>query len=219
VVYIPTRMPEIKDAEELRRFVEDELQRISQAESEQIEVELRPVGQLPQKPREGMIIYADGVVLFPGVPGLYLFNGTTWNVVTAASLSLPLAVGSGGTGSATAAGARTNLDAAARTQTFEWSGNIKTPVNQDFRLVERVPFAGTVTRGTVKLASGTCTATFKINTTGIGSLALSATSSVVTATSGSSNTFVATDLIQVTISSVASPIDLSWTLEYTRVLA
>lgn len=130
-----------------------------------------------------------------------------------------VAVADGGTGSSTAAGARTNLSAAALSQTTEFvAGYIKTPANQDYRLIVKIPHGGTITETVTRSESGTCTATFKVNTTALGGTANSVSSTEQAQAQASSNTFVADDDIVVTISSNSSCVGMSFTIKYTRTL-
>lgn len=105
------------------------------------------------------------------------------------------------------------------TQTEGISGIIGLPSNKTYRLAEKMPHAGTITGVTTKSLSGTCTATFKVGTTALGGTANAVSSSQQNQAHASSNTFVAGDVIAVTISSNASCVDMSFTIEYTRTLA
>ena len=130
-----------------------------------------------------------------------------------------VAVADGGTGSSTASGARTNLSAAALSQTEEFvSGYIKSPAAQTYLLVVEIPHGGTITSVSTKSESGTCTATFKVNSTALGGTANSVSSAQNDQAQASSNTFVAGDDINVTISSVSSCVGMSFTIKYTRTL-
>lgn len=130
-----------------------------------------------------------------------------------------VAVADGGTGSSTASGARTNLSAAALSQTGEFvSGYIKSPAAQTYLLVVEIPHGGTITSVSTKSESGTCTATFKVNSTALGGTANSVSSAQNDQAQASSNTFVAGDDINVTISSVSSCVGMSFTIKYTRTL-
>lgn len=108
---------------------------------------------------------------------------------------------------------------ASTTQTEEAiSGMLLAPADQDYKLVVKIPHGGTITETTTIAASGTCTATFKVNTTALGGTANSVSSSEQSQAHASSNTFVAGDDIVVTISANASCTDLSFTIKYTRTL-
>jgi len=124
----------------------------------------------------------------------------------------------GGTGAITAPAARTNLGAAGLTQTDDRSGIIKSPANQDYRIVEKLPVGCTLTSLTCKLASGTCTATLKINTTAVTGGAINATTTQQSSALTAANVANAGDALVITVSAAASAIDLSITLAYTRPL-
>ena len=115
---------------------------------------------------------------------------------------------------------QTQLNAkAAQAQTFGMAFGIDTVANQDYAIVLRMPFAGTITETSSKCVSGTATATFKVNTTALGGTANAVSSSQVNTTQSSANTFVANDLIQVTMSANSSCLGASFTIKYTRNLA
>ena len=99
------------------------------------------------------------------------------------------------------------------------SGIIRPPANQDYRIVERLPYAVTFTRLTAKCASGSLTMTVKVNATTIGNFSQAVGAGQVTTTSAAPNTAVLADVIVVTISAVAGAVDLSFTLEFTRTLS
>lgn len=99
------------------------------------------------------------------------------------------------------------------------SGFIASPSNKDYRIVLDIKHAGTITEVTTRSASGTCTATWKINTTALGGTANSVSSTETTQAHASSNTFAAGDDIVLTVSSNSSCADMSFTIKYTRTLA
>lgn len=77
--YNPSRPPEIKDIEELRKFVEAEFRVIAEALNEVEAVELRPIFVAPAKPRDGMMVFADGTSFNPGGgAGVYERRGGAW---------------------------------------------------------------------------------------------------------------------------------------------
>lgn len=65
--------------EALRRYVEEELDAIARDQAETSELELRPVYAEPAKPREGMIVFADGTSWNPGGgQGVYVYATGAW---------------------------------------------------------------------------------------------------------------------------------------------
>lgn len=130
---------------------------------------------------------------------------------------------------ASAATARTTLglgtaathaagDFAGTTQAAFVSGIIKAPANQDYRIVEYIPYGLTVTRFTVKTASGTCTAALKVNSTTVTGGSLSASSTQSTAAISTGNTAVASDAMVLTVSANSNAVDLSFTAQFTWTL-
>jgi len=100
--------------------------------------------------------------------------------------------------------------------THAWSGILLLPANQTYKLVIKCPFAGVINSVTTMCASGSATATFKINTTALGGTANAISTSEQSQAHSSSNAFSIGDDIQVTISSNSSCVDASFTIEYTR---
>jgi hypothetical protein len=78
--------------------------------------------------------------------------------------------------------------------------------------------AGTITETVTKSVSGTCTATFKVNSTALGGTANSVSSAEQSQAHASTNTFVAGDDIVLTVSSNSSCADMSFSIKYTRTL-
>lgn len=109
---------------------------------------------------------------------------------------------------------------AAKSQTTEMmSGFIGTVADKTYKIVVKAAHGGTITETTTISASGTCTATFKINTTALGGTANSVSSSEQSQAQSSSNVFSAGDDIQITVSSNSSCLDMSFTIKYTRTLS
>jgi hypothetical protein len=78
-MYTPSKLPEITDVEVLRRAIENELEAIAREMSEMVAVDLRPVFAAPLRPRDGMIVFADGTSWNPGLGrGLYVYNTAAW---------------------------------------------------------------------------------------------------------------------------------------------
>lgn len=85
-MYIPRPGANWAELEDGRRYVDDELRRISQEFSEQKVIDLRPSYRAIDRPREGAIIYADGASYDPGYgEGPYIYKNGVW---------LPFALGS-----------------------------------------------------------------------------------------------------------------------------
>lgn len=98
-------------------------------------------------------------------------------------------------------------------------GRIQSPANQTYMLALKVPFGFTITETTTICESGTCTATFKINTTALGGTANSVSTTEQSQAQSTSNTGSAGDDIQVTISSNSSCVGMSFHVKYTRALS
>lgn len=96
------------------------------------------------------------------------------------------------------------------------AGIIASPSDKDYRLALNLPYALTIVKTTTRSASGTCTATFKINTTAVGGTANSVSSSEQAQTHASSNSASVGDDIVMTVSSNSSCADLSFLIEFTR---
>lgn len=108
---------------------------------------------------------------------------------------------------------------ASLTQTGEMiCGFIGAVVDKTYKIVVKAAHGGTITETTTISASGTCTATFKINTTALGGTANSVSSSEQSQAQASANVFAAGDDIQITISSNSVCLDMSFTIKYTRTL-
>lgn len=97
-----------------------------------------------------------------------------------------------------------------------FSGLIGAPANKTYTLVLKCPFAGTINETVTICASGTCTATFKINGTPLGGTANSVSSSKQTQAQASANTFAIGDDIAVTISANSSCVDMAFTIKVTK---
>jgi hypothetical protein len=79
VPYNFSSLPEVTSVDELRAHLNEELQRISQTFNEATELELRASKHAPDRPREGMIVHADGTSWDPGGgQGTYRYQGGLW---------------------------------------------------------------------------------------------------------------------------------------------
>lgn len=78
--YVPSIFRGTLTAENLQKYLEDELTAISRELSETQVLELRPVHVEPTRPREGMIVFADGTDWNPGSGvGVYTFLAGSWS--------------------------------------------------------------------------------------------------------------------------------------------
>lgn len=99
------------------------------------------------------------------------------------------------------------------------SGIIAVPTNTSYTLVVNIPYAVTINSTTTVSTSGTCTATFKINTTALGGTPNSVSVTKQTQNQTTSNSAAAGDDLVVTISANSTCLNLSFTIKMTRTLA
>lgn len=92
------------------------------------------------------------------------------------------------------------------------------PSDKSYTLVLKASTGFTITETVTKCVSGTCTATFKINTTALGGTANSVSSSEQAQAHASANVVAVDDDVVVTISANADCRDLSLTINTTRTL-
>lgn len=79
MVYNPGRLGDITDVDELRGFLEDELNKISKEFNETLALDLRDTHREPERPREGMVVSADGADWNPGSgKGAYTYQNGAW---------------------------------------------------------------------------------------------------------------------------------------------
>lgn len=79
----PENPPPIASVEEAVQWVFEQLQQLSKDLQETIALELRTTHQEPIRPREGLIVLADGTDWNPGSGvGLYVYRGGAWRKLT-----------------------------------------------------------------------------------------------------------------------------------------
>lgn len=78
--YNPTPPPRTKpELQEIYDYLEQELQSIAREMNETLGLDLRTTYQAPERPREGMIVQADGTSWNPGAgAGMYRYVGGAW---------------------------------------------------------------------------------------------------------------------------------------------
>lgn len=189
--YTPKNPPD--DPALLPAFLRQELSNIRETLFGAVDsVILKTLYSEPTKVSEGMVVKADGTTWDPGDGvGVYARISDAWQIL--ASI---------------AAGFTTTVD--------NFSGLITSPSDKTYTLVLKCPHGGTITETTTKSVSGTCTATFKVNTTALGGTANSVSSSETSQAHTTSNTFAAGDDIVVTVSSNSSCADFAFTIKYSR---
>ena len=96
---------------------------------------------------------------------------------------------------------------------------IQSPVNGDYRLVLNTPYGFTISSITTRSVSGTCTATFKVNSTALGGTANSVSSTEQTQSHASANVAAIGDDIVLTVSANSACVGLSFTINYARAFA
>ncbi len=99
------------------------------------------------------------------------------------------------------------------------SGFIKEVADGDIKVAIQMPFAGTITQTTTQCVSGSCTATFKINSTALGGTPNSVSSTEQDQAHSTDNVFAAGDNIVLTISANSSCLMFSFMIKFTRTLA
>jgi hypothetical protein len=80
-MYSPNETTHITSLEQMRDYVREELRAISRAFAETTVLELRTINAEPKRPREGMIVSADGTDWEPdgaSGAGIYAYVGGTW---------------------------------------------------------------------------------------------------------------------------------------------
>jgi hypothetical protein len=112
-----------------------------------------------------------------------------------------------------------NALTAASTITESLVGRIQAPLEQTYLVGLKIPFGFTITETVTKCESGSCTATFKIDTTALGGTANSISTTEQSQAQASSNTGTAGQDINLVISSNSSCVGLSFSVKLTRALS
>ena len=77
--YVPAPLPKV--ASELGPYTRGELERVA-AEFSKPTLTLPTAYAAPTKPRDGMLVLADGVLFNPGAgPGVYCYYGASWHLL------------------------------------------------------------------------------------------------------------------------------------------
>ena len=100
-----------------------------------------------------------------------------------------------------------------------FSFGIPTVADQDYIIILKAPHGGTLTDLACKSASGTCTATWKIDGTNVTTGVNSVTSSESNVTPSAANVFTAGQTISITVSSNSSCLGAQFSATYSRTLA
>lgn len=108
---------------------------------------------------------------------------------------------------------------ATTSQTTGMAAFVETPTAKTYILTTEAPFGWTITKIAAKTASGTCTVQARINGTNVTGGSVSVTSTEGTSTATAANTVAANDTIDIVVTSVSSPADLSVTISGTRTLS
>lgn len=98
------------------------------------------------------------------------------------------------------------------------AGHIDTAANKDYTVVVDFPYAATITQATTQSGAGTCTATFKINTTTLGGAANAVSTTKQSQSHATANVAVADDKLVMTVSANSGCTDLAYRIAYTRVI-
>lgn len=100
------------------------------------------------------------------------------------------------------------------------SGGVAVPANQDYRIVEFVPFPMTLNNFAVKLSTGLLTAILKVNAGTVTGSVINIGTTQITSALTAVNTATTGDVIILTVSGTAnSPANLSFAVKFTRQLA
>lgn len=96
------------------------------------------------------------------------------------------------------------------------NGMIETVSEKDYILGLKMPYSGSITETTTKCVSGSCTATFYVNTTALGGIANSVSTSEQDQAHSTSNTFLSGDTLLMSVSSNAACLDMQFSVKVVR---
>ena len=100
------------------------------------------------------------------------------------------------------------------------SGGVASPANQDYRIIEFVPFPMTLNNFAVKLSTGLLTAMLKVNTGTVTGSVINIGTTQITSVLTAINTATTGDVLVLTVSGTASgPANLSFSVKFTRSLS
>jgi hypothetical protein len=185
--------------------------------------------QITQPPASGQLLVGNGVDFTLTNSNITWGNPIVINVPVTASQGITITTGGltlssppGSSQIITFADGTTQSTAAVSppsTITDFISGLIPVPTNQNYNIVINIPIGATITQTSTISTSGTCTATFYINTTPLGGAANSVSSTLNTVTQSSANVVAVGNSINMTVSSNSSCANLAFTIKYTRSLS
>lgn len=98
------------------------------------------------------------------------------------------------------------------------AGCVETAANKDYTIVVDLPYAATITQATTQSGAGTCTATFKINTTALGGTPNAVSTTKQSQNHTTANALAVGDKLVMTVSANSSCTDLAYRIAYTRVI-
>ena len=157
------------------------------------------------------------VITLPAVTGtLVTLAGT--ETLTNKTLTAPVIATISNSGTITLPTGTKTLATTSQTDAGFSFGPIATVADQDYVITCKAPHAGTLTDLAAKTSSGTCTVTWKINSTAVTTGVNSATSTISSVTPSGANVFAAGDIIQITVSANSTALNLQLAARYTRTL-
>lgn len=110
-----------------------------------------------------------------------------------------------------------NTKLATGSTVLSFSGMIEAPADKTFVLDQSAAYAYTINTLKIATVSGTASVAIKINGTSVtGISAVSVSSTPATGTASALNAVAIGDKVTLVVSSGSSPVDLSFTLKYTR---